>query len=210
MPQMKRPAAAPRASAAAGSDQAQVLKRPAGWRDWAASSSEPDTSGITAQQRHVLSKIEADLPEDIKEDLNKLRDDTSRGIQKKRNTQMNALVPNSMAESYSDRVTVDKQMIERFRAYSIVHRQGAGEVGFTHTEIIGPGKLGSEELLQQGLRAGHVRRRMVNGCELFFMKRGHDFIDNVDCQERRVRVTGSIQDKELMENDCYGPGSLCR
>ena len=205
----KRPAAAVDEAGGeeAGVQRPPTLKKPAGWNQWAAGQEEPaeagvpevaDQSGVTPQQRHVLNSIYPSLPDEVKQAYQEARDDPARGKQAKINALMNAVVPKSLVVSYGSKVQVDSNMVKRFRTFAATHTQGIGSVGKTYTEMIGPGNLGSSQLLEEGLRRNDITKKIVDGVELYFSKRGYDYKEVSDIQGRGVAVKMKTDDAELM------------
>ena len=64
--------------------------------------------------------------------------------------------------------------------------------------MLGPGKLGRKQLLEEGLRKGDVIKQVVNGCELFYMKRGFSWDKATDTHGRTASGSMAIDDDDLM------------
>ena len=76
------------------------------------------------------------------------------GHQKEINIIMNTIVPKNLATSYSADIEVDQALMKRFRTVMMERNVSFGERGFTKADMVGPGKLGSLELLKEGLARG--------------------------------------------------------
>ena len=179
---------------AGSSSEAQpgkVAKKPAAaWSTWAEEPAvEPDTSGVTPQQRYIFEKNLKHLPQEIQTDFAEAKASAGRGKQKIINSIMNSVVPKDMAMKYKDEITIDQALMTRYRTFVATRSQGTGSQGLTRTEMLGPGKLGSEQLLQQGLASGDVISKVVNGKELFWMARAWDHTSFDDSHGRSVSGT---------------------
>ena len=171
----KRPAAALRAGhvdednthADIDDESHRVLRRPATWNEWA-DREEPDHSGLTPQQRHVLEKGWAIVPHDIKGEISKLKESKERGKQKKLNAVMNSLVPKNA--KYSDDLVIDAWTYRRFRKVMKTVETGEQEIGFTYTEMLAK-MHNSPALLDSGLVRGDIIKKMYKGREMYYLFR---------------------------------------
>ena len=150
-----------------------------------------DTTGITPQQRHALRKIEASgtLPSQIQVALNEARASTAPGHQKDLNRLTNCICPKSVYTSYSELARVDSALVSRFRELCRSRKVTVGGHGLSHTEVIGPGKLGSEEALKAGIARGDVVVKVVRGKNLYFMDFAEDADIMMETQGRRTTGT---------------------
>ena len=145
----KRPAAA---------DPGPVpLKKPASWQAYAKDEGEkpPDEAPtpeddvdfqITPQQRHVWKKAWPTLPEDVKKAYMEAKNSRELGACKRANAIINSVVDKDCA--YKDTVTIDARTFERFRKVVRKTTKSEGCVGYTKTQMIGSGMLGSLQALQ--------------------------------------------------------------
>ena len=171
---------------------------------------EADTTGITRVQRHLISKVSAALPKDIVDDLAAARASTAPGHQKAVNALLNAIVPKSLATGFNTSVVVNDAMVSRVRRVSFCHKQRVGSEGYTFTELCGPGKLGSKEAVEQGIAAGDVWRRRIQGKDLYFMRRASDFMVNTDSHERVVTGTTALKGSQDDMGDAFATLLSCR
>ena len=114
------------------------------------------------------------------------------GHQRQVNAIMNSIVPKSMVTSYTSQVQINKSTMNRFRSVIQTRRTKFGSKGYTKTEMLGPGKLGSEQLLAQGLARGDVTMRMVNGKEMYWTWNGEAMDEQEDKQGRSFSSTGDV------------------
>ena len=153
-----------------------------------------DTSGVTPQQRHLFKKLLPSLPEEMQKAYADAKSSTVAGHQKEVNLIMNTIIPKAQATGYGVDVQIDKTVITRFRAVMQKRRVAFGQAGFTRTETIGPGKLGSVTLLNEGLARGDIVMKTTNGKEMYYACRAEEFDIQDDVHGRNVSSKASTTD----------------
>lgn len=187
-------------------------KKPAvPWAKWAAAASSsslpqhedmdlpPDISGINQKQRRAWGKIFATLPKQIQDAYNAAKSSNQVGHQKDINSIMNAVIPKDLV-ARGINVEVNSAMMSRFRTLSCARVESSEDRGCTYTEMIGTGKLGSDQALRAGLERGDVVMRVSQGRELYYMHSESDTTKVTDLQGREVRASADLsKNMELVQ-----------
>ena len=63
-------------------------------------------------------------------------------------------------------------IMSRWRCLQVQKRWGKGKESYTLTELIGPGKLGSKQAVDDGLARGDISVQTQDGIEMYSLKKG--------------------------------------
>lgn len=111
----------------------------------------------------------------------------AKGAPKEKANIVNALVPKAC--KYGDDIKLNVATLACYRCVRQCRRISEGEVGFTFSDVIGPGHLGSEEAWQQAIGRGDVEKSIgKRGKDRYYPLREEEFVDFLDAQETHVKA----------------------
>ena len=160
---------------------------------------EPPSHGINRYQRHALRKLEPALPADMKKALDEARADKTVGKQRRLNALMHTLVPSEKYTNFKGEVSLDNLVVRRFREFTKSRQVGVGAQGYTLTELMGPGKLGSKDAVTAGIARGDITMKVLNGKEIYYIAQAHDFTVATDTVGRSAE--GKMDDSNMSIED---------
>ena len=92
---------------------------------------------------------------------------------------------------YGDSISLSSKTFTAFRTVCRIQKNMEGVHGFTVTEMIGPGKLGSMEALHAGIDRGDVVvKKNKAGKDLYYMDRGAESMETRDKIGGHAKTTG--------------------
>jgi hypothetical protein len=97
------------------------------------------------EQRRVWKKAWPSLPQEIKDEYLAHKSSGVKGSIKKCYAIVNSVVSRSV--QYKDNVQIDRKTFERFRKVVKHTKHEEGRRGYTKTQMVGTGMLGSEQVL---------------------------------------------------------------
>ena len=110
---------------------------------------------------------------------------------KGRNKIVNSIL--SKDTKYGDSISLHTKTFSAFRQVYHISKTVAEEKGFTFTEMIGPGKLGSQEALHAGIERGDVVvKKNKAGKDLYYVDRGSKSEETYDKAGGSAQASGSV------------------
>lgn len=200
----KKPAAPPAAASAAS-----VKKRPAGnsWTGFVEDGEVIDDK-LTPQQRHVWKKCYSQIPPEVRQAHADARTSGEVGAAKHANTIINSVVPKTAG--YGDSIVIDSRVLERFRQVTKAKVNKKSAQGYTYTQIIGPGLLGSDQALQAGLQRGDVQVKIVGSRSFYYMDNECEMNVSTDTRGARVTAYSNSLEEELFDKIMGMDASMVR
>lgn len=132
---------------------------------------------------HVWTKEFHKLPQDVKDAYEATRHN-GQGP-KGRNKIVNSILAKDT--KYGDSLSLNSETFTAFRAVKNME----GVAGFTITEMIGPGKMGSMKALHAGIERGDVVvKKNKAGKELYYLDRGSDSVETEDKIGGKAKAKG--------------------
>ena len=119
------------------------------------------------------------------------------GGRKARNAIVHAIVPKDV--TYGGKIQVTKGQMETFRSVTKTVKWESGRSGFTKSEMIGTGMLGSKEALDAAIDCGDVAMETKNGKAVYYIHRAYDGETFNDTNGGKVSTGNFEIDRELLD-----------